>query len=247
MSKATVLYIGRVGGKEDSPVDTLQKRYHVECAASGKQGLEYLLTTTAVTLPHVILLDAASMRTPGERICRQIRDACGKVPILHIIPAGTDEIDSPAEVLLKIPYTNRKLLNSIERLLKARNDEIIECGPFSMNVPQRTLIAHGHETQLSPKVALMVEMFLRNPNTTFDRKTLMETIWQTDYLGDTRTLDVHVRYMRKALQNGSGHHYLRTVRGTGYRLDLPGATPTPPKSRKSTTSAKKPVLEPEPV
>lgn len=247
MGKVTVLYIGRVGGREDSHLDTLQKRYHVECAASGKQGLELL--QTASSQPRIILLDAASMRTPGERVCRQLREACPKTPILHIIPAGTGDIDSPAEVLLTLPFTTRKLLSSIDRLLKARNDEIIECGPFAMNVPQRMLVAHGHEAQLSPKVALLVEMFLRNPNTTFDRKTLMETIWQTDYLGDTRTLDVHIRWTRKALQNGSGHHYLRTVRGTGYRLDLPGAVPKvpdAPKQRK-TIATRIPLPEPEPA
>lgn len=222
MESATVLYVGRVGAKDQSQVEALQKRYTVLLACSGKQGLELLKSQR----PQAIIVDAPSMRTHGERIVKQMRQHAPEIPILHIYPKAVQDLESPAELLLTAPYTARKLLNSVERLLKTRSDEVIACGPFSMNVPRRLLIAHGHEMQLNPKVALLVEVFLRNPNTTFDRETLMKTIWQTDYMGDTRTLDVHIRWARQALENGGGHRYVQTVRGVGYRLVLPtAATP----------------------
>jgi DNA-binding winged helix-turn-helix (wHTH) protein len=80
----------------------------------------------------------------------------------------------------------------------------------------------------------------------------MEQIWQTDYLGDTRTLDVHIRWARQALENGGGHRYLRTVRGIGYRLELPSAATTTENPAKAARPRKpapvaEPILELEPV
>lgn len=223
MEQAIVLYVGRSGGKDQTYVEALQKRYTLLMACSGKQGAELLDDH----YPQVIVLDAPSMRTHGERICRQLRVRAPKIPILHIYPGDSAEIESPAELLLPTPFTVRKLVSSVERLMKARGDEVIACGPFKMNVPRRLLTAHGQEVQLTPKAALLVELFLRNPNQTFDRKMLMASIWQTDYMGDTRTLDVHIRWVRQALENGGSHRYLQTVRGVGYRLVLPAATPEP--------------------
>jgi DNA-binding response OmpR family regulator len=115
------------------------------------------------------------------------------------------------------------LINSIERLLPlAGDDGILTCGPFSMDVSRRVLVANGQETQLTPKLAVLVEMFLNHPGETLDRKTLMVEVWDTDYLGDTRTLDVHVRWIRQAIEPEPGKpRYLKTIRGVGYRLDIP--------------------------
>jgi DNA-binding response OmpR family regulator len=91
-----------------------------------------------------------------------------------------------------------------------------------MDVSRRVLVANGQETQLTPKLAVLVEMFLKHPGETLDRKTLMVQVWDTDYLGDTRTLDVHVRWIRQAIEPDPGKpRYLKTIRGVGYRLDIP--------------------------
>jgi DNA-binding response OmpR family regulator len=170
----------------------------------------------------VVVLDAISMRTPGDRLCHQLRDKLPGVPIIHLHPGPADGANSPADVLLFPPFTWRKVVNSVARLLDAGGDEIITCGPFSMNVDRRILVAHGQETQLTPKQALLIETFLRHPGEVLDRKTLMEQVWDTDYMGDTRTLDVHIRWLRRALENGIDKpRYLKTVRGVGYQLDIP--------------------------
>jgi len=171
--------------------------------------------------PAVVILDAISMRTPGERICQMLRNRLGETPIIHLYDAAKKEMNSPADVLLQHPFTWRKVINNVERLCNTNSDEIITCGPFTMNVDRRILYAHGQETALTPKQALLIETFLRHPGEVLDRKLLMERVWDTDYLGDTRTLDVHIRWLRKALENGSGKpRYLKTIRGTGYRLDI---------------------------
>lgn len=220
MSPSTILWIGHVRTKDTGLTQALGKRYTIVTAASGKQALQLAEQHS----PRLIVLDAASMRTPGERLCRTLHAALPGVPIVHIHPEADGEIDTPADILLLPPFTHRKILSSIERLLDAGDVELLRCGPFQMDVSRRVLIAHGQETTLTPKLALLAEIFLRHPGQTFDRRTLMEQVWQTDYLGDTRTLDVHIRWMREVLEMNEGKpQYLKTVRGVGYRLDVPEA------------------------
>ena len=217
MEATTILFIGRIQANQASLALALEKRYRVLRAASGKEGL----SLTADQPPQAVILDAASMRTPGERVCRALRNGLPSTPIIHLHPGPKREAQTVADVLLFPPVSSRRLLNAVDRLLKAHDDALIACGPFTMNLARRILVVQGQETHLTPKQALLIEMFLRNPDRTLDRKTLMEKVWNTNYLGDTRTLDVHIRWIRQVIEaDPSNPRYLRTVRGIGYRLDL---------------------------
>ncbi len=217
MSTARVLLIGRSQVKGASFPASLKRRYHLTIVPNGKQAV----TQAAQQAPHVIVLDAISLRTPGDRICRDLRASLPDIPIIHIHPKSKAEADSPADVLLFQPFSSRKLINSIERLITLSDDKIITCGPFSLNLPRRILVSPQKETQLTPKVALLLEMFMRQPGKTLDRKLLMEQVWHTDYMGDTRTLDVHIRWIRQAIEGDPGKpRYLKTVRGVGYCFDV---------------------------
>ncbi len=218
MDAAKVLLVGRNQSKANAFADALKKRYQLTLAANGSEAA----ALAAQEHPHVIILDAVSMRTSGERICRILSDAVPGVPIIHIHPGPPENANSPAEALLFHPFTSRKLVNSIERLIKLEDDQHVNAGLFSLNVARRTLEIHGQETQLTPKAALLLELFLRQPGVVLDRKFLMEQVWQTDYMGDTRTLNVHIRWIREIIEENPGKpHYLKTVRGVGYRLDMP--------------------------
>ncbi|MBE0689797.1 MAG: response regulator transcription factor, partial [Anaerolineae bacterium] len=126
------------------------------------------------------------------------------------------------------PFTARKLVNAIERLLSdkvsANAEDTVIRGPFTLYPSRRVLLFRDQEIILTPKLSQLVEIFLRHPGQTLDRKMLMSKVWDTDYLGDTRTLDVHIRWFRRAVEtNPSKPVYIQTVRGIGYRLELPGA------------------------
>lgn len=219
MALAKVLLVGAMHAVTKPPFDTLQKRYNLACASSGKQAIIMAKSHQ----PHILILDALSLRTSGLRIIRQLRSALPDVHIIYIHHNDYGESTNPlADVNLTPPFTSRKLINSIERLLKTIGDQVIECGPFSMNITNRTLFAHGKEYQLTPKLATLVETFLRHPGQTIQREQLMEKVWDTKYMGDTRTLDVHIRWIRKALGEDAGHpRYLKTIRGVGYRFEIP--------------------------
>lgn len=218
----TVLRIGNIRGKHPSYLAALEKDYAVVCAASGKQGAVCL-----VQPPDLVLVDAASIHTPGTRICKRMQALYPRVPVVHIHPGPRKTVSTAADVLLFAPVGARKLCGTIERLLQGGQDEEIDCGPFYMNVTRRILIVGGVETHLTPKQASLVEMFLRHPGQVIHRKRLMETVWKTDYLGDTRTLDVHIRWIRQVIEEDSSNpRFLRTVRGVGYRLVVPGIQET---------------------
>ena len=210
-----VLIIERTGAFSE----TLKKRYEVTSVPSGKEAL-----AVARANPYaVVVLDAISMRTPGDRIARQLHEGLGAIPLIHLRPGPTQSADSPADVVLFMPFTARKIANTIERLLhRVSSDAIVTCGPFSVNLSRRILIANGQETALTPKLALLVETFLRHPGETLDRKLLMERVWETSYLGDTRTLDVHMSWLRSKLEADPAHPiYLQTIRGVGFRFMAP--------------------------
>lgn len=228
MDEAVLLLIGRSQAKRASRTKALEKRYRVYAASTGAQALKL----ADAHRPAVIVLDAVSLRTPGDRICRTVRAHVGETPIIHIHPGPKERVHSAADVVLIEPFTARKLTNCVDRLLKLVDDEIIACGGLNFNVARRTLwIEAGQEIQLTPKQADLLEMFMRAPGQVFDRRTIMEKVWQTDYMGDTRTLDVHIRWIRQAIEVDPGKpRYLKTVRGVGYCFNVPddqqsGATP----------------------
>ena len=91
------------------------------------------------------------------------------------------------------------------------------------NLAQRRISCGGREERVTPKQARLLEMFLRSPGQLLTRKQIIKHVWDTDYTGDTRTLDVHMSWLRSVIEpNPRKPRYLKTLRGQGYRLDIPG-------------------------
>jgi DNA-binding response OmpR family regulator len=218
-----ILIVERVQSQRPSFAEALNKRYEVITASSGKQAI----TLANEFAPSVIVLDAISMRTPGDRICQQLRDNLPNIPLIHLHPGQKGEATSCGDVMLLMPFTARKLTNVIERysnhnVVAPRSYEGIVCGPFTLTNDRRLLVFHGREALLTPKLAQLIELFLQHPGQTLERKFLMESVWNTNYLGDTRTLDVHIHQFRAAIEdNPRKPMFLKTVRGKGYRLEIP--------------------------
>jgi len=100
--------------------------------------------------------------------------------------------------------------------------ENLVVGGVSLNLAERSLSIHGERIHMTPKTYALLQVFMANHGKVLTRQFLMEKIWETSYMGDTRTLDVHIHMLRKALGDGSGKPaYLHTVRGVGYRFEIP--------------------------
>ena len=136
-------------------------------------------------LPTVIVLDAASLRTSGNRIGFSLRAALEQMPIIHIRAAEATG-NSAADVLLVPPFTARKLTNRIDRLTVPVEGAHLQVGPFSLNAQSQTLTTPWTEKKLTPKLVELMELFMGNLNNTLERKYIMQQVWKTDYMGDTR-------------------------------------------------------------
>ena len=196
--------------------------YQPEYFHTGVNALNWALQHT----PDLIVFDAASMRSSGSRSCRRLRRALGDVPIIHCRAEGEKEdASAEADVYLELPFTPRKLLNRVRALLPADDltEEVVRCGCITLYRAKRSVEVNGQgERSLTPKQAQLLEEFIRYPNQIISRRQLMQNVWRTDYIGDTRTLDVHIRWVREIIEEDPAHpQLLRTVRGKGYVFKMP--------------------------
>lgn len=173
--------------------------------------------------PAVIVLDSPSLRFDIRRFCEALRDTVPEIPVLVLLPEGV-EIDRSvgARGYLRYPFSAKMLCNRIARLLPVPDDEVLQVGDVTLNRKQRSVICGKRETHLTPKQARLLEVLMRHPGEILSRAFLMKQVWDTDYLGDLRTLEVHIHWVRKAIEDDSSSPVrLRTIRRIGYRFEVP--------------------------
>lgn len=173
--------------------------------------------------PQLIIFDASTLRSNGARNCRRLRQCLPGVPVIYIRSA--DQVaDSSLEVEAHLvrPFTPRKVLNRVRSLLPPdlTEEHIVHYGDIKLYVDRGVVEVNGRgEKHITPKLVRLLEEFLRHPDMLISRVQLMQNVWQTSYVGDTRTLDVHVRWIRELIETDPSHpKLLVTVRGKGYIL-----------------------------
>ena len=178
--------------------------------------------------PSVIVLDSTSVRFSSRRFCRTLQEAEYGIPVLMLLNKE-DKIDPSIGVRahLRYPFSGAKLLRRIERLLPMTDDDLLQVGDVVLNTKQRCVTRGGREAHLTPRQALLLETFMRHPGEILSRAYLMKQVWETNYIGDTRTLDVHIHWVRKAIEDDyKSPRYIQTVRHVGYRFEIPGTGET---------------------
>jgi DNA-binding response OmpR family regulator len=168
----------------------------------------------------------ASCGLDGASCCKAFNKAYPSIAIILLIAEGV-RADPECRKLtggnvLRMPFTPRKVINRIKKMASCRLGSTITVGGLSLNLDRRCVYRGEVVHRLTPRQARLLEVFMRHAGRTLTRKFLMETVWETDYMGDTRTLDVHVRWLRERIEEDpSSPRYLRTVRGIGYRFGVP--------------------------
>ena len=193
------------------------KGYDVEIVQTGNAALARLYEFD----PDLVVLNAASMRTTGKRICRSIRESSNGIPILVISdPQYPSEADC-ANTVLTLPFTLRKLINRLKPLTQAESKKMLHKGPIRLDLEMRRVECQGRETRLTPRLVHLLRVLMENAGVLMERNKLFREVWETDYIGDTRTLDVHINWLRKAIEEDPRNpKYLKTLRRAGYRLDV---------------------------
>lgn len=174
-------------------------------------------------LPAVIVLDVPSLRFDTRRFCEALREADVGSAIL-VLSAEGEKTDRSlkARAYLRHPFSAKKLVNRVKRLLPVPDDEVLKVGSVILNLKQRSVVCDERESHLTPRQARLLEVLMRHPGDVLTRAFLMKQVWNTDYVGDTRTLEVHIHWVRKAIERDPDSPlYLRTVRRIGYCFEEP--------------------------
>lgn len=219
--KAKILLIE--GKRADQPsfvAGLTRKGFQVESVANGSEAL----TRLEPFQPDLIIINAASMRTSGKRICQSIRSHSRRSHVVLITDGQNAEKvvkEGLADVVLTLPFTLQKLMNRIRPLLPAEQKDLIQAGPLQLDPIQRWVRIGDKQTSLTPRLVSLLRILMERPGEVIQRDYLFRTVWDTAYIEDTRTLDVHISWLRRAIEDDPHKPvYLKTIRGTGYRLDL---------------------------
>lgn len=195
-----------------------KKGFEVESVATGSAALKKLETLE----PKAVIVDAASMRTSGTRICNSLRATLPAIPIILVIAEEQTDVDPDcADEILRLPFTMQKLLNRLKPYMSMNQNKKLVVGTIELDLKQRWVHCDGKRTRLTPRLIILMETFMRRPGEVLLRDELFKKLWETDYLGDTRSLDVHISWLRQAIEKDPRHpRYIKTERGVGYRLEL---------------------------
>jgi len=210
------------------PLSFLLERegYEVEVAVDGPSAIEAFDRSGA----DLLLLDLMLPGLPGTEVCREIRTR-STVPII-MLTAKDSEIDIVvglelgADDYVTKPYSTRELLARIRAVLRRRievedfDEAVLEGGRVRMDVDRHTVEVDGEAVPMPLKEFELLELLMRNPGRVLTRGQLIDRVWGSDYFGDTKTLDVHIKRLRSKIeQQPSEPVQLVTVRGLGYRFE----------------------------
>jgi DNA-binding response OmpR family regulator len=213
------------GGLGDSVGPLLERHgYRVVWVQTAKQALERVMSEK----PALVVIDVPSLVANAERLCQEVK-RIRDIPVLML--GGQDArvngetaraYAGCANEFLPRPLRARRLLLRIAKLLPEGLAIELRCGDLVFRPADGILRKRDKEVYLNPKLSRLLQLFMQHPGEVLTRRVLMQQVWDTDYIGDTRTLDVHIRWLRLAIEDDPTMPvYLRTVRGQGYCFHNP--------------------------
>jgi two-component system, OmpR family, phosphate regulon response regulator PhoB len=209
-----------------------QERYEVLTAAEGTAALKLVLPSqpqSSEVLPDLLILDLMLPDIHGFDLCRQIRHGGSNLPILIISAMSSESdrvmgLDLGADDYLPKPFGMRELIARCRALLRRWDVPpsalpIVRVREIVLNLQSASVVVRGKAVILSPKELQLLQLFMQYPRQVWSREQLMKQVWGKDFVGDYKTLDVHIRWLREKLEvNPSQPEYLITMRGFGYRF-----------------------------
>ena len=220
---------------EESFIDALEigldrEGFKVTIARDGQEALDKFSEGKF----DAILLDLMLPKVSGLDVCRTIR-AKSDIPII-IVSAKSEEVDMVlmlelgADDYVTKPYRLRELVARIRAVLRRRetytpsdepSSENMELGPIILDIDSRRCYVSGEEIKLRKKEFALLRNLLENPGRVMTREVLIDRVWGDDYVGDTKTLDVHIKRLRTLIEfDPKNPMHITTIRGVGYRFEL---------------------------
>ena len=218
--KAKLLLIeGKRADRPSFVAGLTRKGYQVESVPNGSAALARLEQGAL----DLIVVDAASMRTIGKRICQSLHEHTA-APLILVVDAAqleSTEKEDVADIVLALPFTLQKLVNRIRSLLPIESKDVIQAGPIQLDPTQHWVRVGKRQSSLTPRLVLLLRILIEHSGEVVERAALFRQVWETAYTEDTRTLDVHISWLRRAVEvDVRKPKYIVTIRGVGYRLDV---------------------------
>ena len=212
-----VLFVEREVTTADLLVPSLKRKgYKVSVAHTRRQTLSRCRSLR----PDILIVDVASFGPAGYDLVDAVQSRLGDVPSILLLEEGHAIAGEQAEAFMTPPFTSRKLLYRLRRVAETLPSRAIETGELVLDPVTHMLHRGRARHRLRPKESALLALFMRNPGRVLTRREIMQAVWDTDYVGDTRTLNVHVRWLRLKIEDDPGKpRLLRTVRGVGYRFE----------------------------
>lgn len=196
-----------------------RKGYQVSLACTQRQALSRARSSH----PDLLVLDVASFGSNGYKVCEVVRARLNGVPTILLLDKGHAGAGEAAEAFMEPPFTSRKLLYRVKIVAENLSPRELSLGPLVLDPDSRILHNGDQSVQLRPKEVALLALFMSNPGKVLSRQEIIRQVWETDYVEDTRTLSVHVCWLRAKVEDDpKAPRLLRTVRGVGYRFDVPG-------------------------
>ena len=178
--------------------------------------------------PELVVLDVMLPGIDGMELLRRMRAdaALSDIPVVMATAKGAEYdkirgLDLGADYYLTKPFGVMELVSCVKAVLRRckpkAQEHILKADGLEVNLDEHTVTGDGEKIVLTYKEFELLKLFLSNPGTAFTRDKLMEEVWSTDYCGETRTVDMHIRTLRQKL--GRFGERIKTVRGVGYRLE----------------------------
>ena len=217
---------------EDSVLDPLElllskEGFSIETARNGREGLDKFWKVS----PDLVLLDIMLPEVSGTEVCRQIR-AKSNVPIIMLTAKDTEVdkvvgLELGADDYIVKPYSKAELVARIKAVLRrglsdntSSEGGVITAGPVSIDVDRHAVSIGGENISLPLKEFELLEFLVRNSGRVLTRTQLIDRVWGSDYFGDTKTLDVHVKRLRAKIEKDPANPtYILTIRGLGYKFE----------------------------
>ncbi len=201
--------------------------YEVKIANDGVEGISYF----KMYEPDIVLLDIMMPRKDGWQVCREIREVSSR-PIIMLTAKGEifDKVlglELGADDFIVKPFDMKELSARIKAVLRrysshdsAGDDEVVKFDNIEVSRQKYELKLSGKSVDIPPKELELLYFLASNYNRVFTRDQLLDKVWGFDYLGDSRTVDVHVKRLREKLEGVSDKWVLKTVWGVGYKFEL---------------------------
>lgn len=218
MKNTPILIIeGRHAEIPSFATDLQKKGFDIRSYQSGSQAIAKVKQVN----PSLVVINAASLRSTGIRICLSVRKKDPKLPIILILEKEKTVDKDLADVVLALPFTVQKLVNRIKALLPSDGNNVVTTGPIQLDLEHKRVRCLSKSTKLTPRLITLLQILMEKHGEVVEREALFKKAWETNYTGDTRTLDVHISWLRRAIElDPNNPKFLKTIRGVGYRLDV---------------------------